>query len=38
MVDIIYNNYWLIPLTLGFGMNATNNLLIIPPLHDHGIF
>jgi hypothetical protein len=22
---------------LGFGMNAINNLLIIPPLHDHDI-
>jgi hypothetical protein len=23
--------------TLGFDMSTTNNLLIIPPLHDHGI-
>jgi hypothetical protein len=32
-----YNKYQFIPFTLGFSMSATNNLLIIPPLHDHDI-
>jgi hypothetical protein len=31
------DNYKFIPLTLGFSMNATNKLLIISPLHGHGI-
>ncbi len=31
------NSYQLIPLVLCFGISVTNNLLIIPPLHDHGI-
>jgi hypothetical protein len=31
---LFYNNY---PLVLGFGMNVTNNLLIILPLHNHGV-
>ncbi len=37
MVDIICNNYQLISFALGFGMNIISSLLIIPPLHNHGI-
>jgi len=37
-VDIFYNNYRLYPFLLCFSTNATSNLFIIPPLHNHGIF